>query len=332
MKLKPMNTDSSVKLVPFETYMESYEEELNRDELELFAEMTDSYDELADIIQEGKILDAATGKGKDENLLIKIIKFIPRFVKAVVGAIKNKINKNKNRIKELEDEVRKLKTDLDVADYKLKSANKKSDWFEDLSRNLEKKMFEQSGKAAEAEEKYEDLKAKSAKHEALIERLSKFETDFNPDKLSLIRKNLDILEKLPVNLNNKFTAFLKEVADTKTEDLAGIKEIFYKYFDKFNEKYDYKQDTQITVIDRLDAIFDDYNRYCDIIERLDEAVDDIHFDYDTLKSKGITEEQASSIRFIISDYFKELNAAWYLCNNLICINAPYINRRDLPEY
>ena len=319
-----------MQLKSFETFMESYDEELNRDELELFAEMTDSYAELADIIQEGKILDAATGKGKDENLLIKIIKFIPRLVKAVVRAIKNKINKNKNRIKELEDEVRKLKTDLDVADYKLKKANENSDWFENVSRTLEKKMFEQSGKAAEAKEKYEELKAKSDKREELIKKLSKFETDFNPDKLLLVNKNLDILEKLPVNLNNKFTAFLKEVIDTKTEDRSGVEEIFYKYFDKFNQKYDYDQDTKTNVIDYLDTIFDNYNRFCDIIERLDKAVNDIHFDYDTLESKGLTEKQADCIRFIISDYFKKLNASWYLCSSLIMIDHPYISHRDLP--
>ena len=184
-----------MQLKSFETFMESYDEELNRDELELFAEMTDSYTELADIIQESKILDAATGKGKDENLLIKIVKFIPRLVKVVVRAIKNKINKNKNRIKELEDEVRKLKTDLDVADYKLKSANKKSDWFEDIGRTLEKKMFEQSGKAAEAKEKYEKLKAESDKREELIKKLSKLQTRLNPDKMLMSRKFLIFRQK-----------------------------------------------------------------------------------------------------------------------------------------
>jgi len=44
------------------------------------------------IIQEGKILDKTIGKGKDENILTKIIKFIPRLIGALIDAIKNSIN------------------------------------------------------------------------------------------------------------------------------------------------------------------------------------------------------------------------------------------------
>lgn len=60
--------------------------------------MENYYDDNVDnfsIFQEGKILDEATGKKKDDNVITKIAMFIPRLIRAIVNAIKHKFSESK---------------------------------------------------------------------------------------------------------------------------------------------------------------------------------------------------------------------------------------------
>jgi len=97
MKLKPFDMDTSTKLVPFEEFMESYEEELcEYTDTDLYTEYVK---ELDYVIQEGRLINEAIGKGKNEKIVIKIIKFLPRLIIAIVKmlsyALREKGIKNK---------------------------------------------------------------------------------------------------------------------------------------------------------------------------------------------------------------------------------------------
>lgn len=53
--------------------------------------MVDVYQQQIGIIQEGKIMDTAMGKDKDESKIVKILKFIPRLIHAIISLIKQKV-------------------------------------------------------------------------------------------------------------------------------------------------------------------------------------------------------------------------------------------------
>lgn len=67
------------------------------------------------IFQEGEIMDKATGKYTDDSTIMKIIKFIPRLLMAIVSAVAGVFTKDYNK---------SLKTSGDAAEYALKNASK----------------------------------------------------------------------------------------------------------------------------------------------------------------------------------------------------------------
>ena len=71
------------KLTPFEEFMNSVDVDV------------ECVDEFNEIIQEGKILDEALGKGKDEATWKKVAKFIPRLIRAVIKKLGDIISKLK---------------------------------------------------------------------------------------------------------------------------------------------------------------------------------------------------------------------------------------------
>ena len=71
--------------------MEDYIIFNNDDDMTTYTMLMEAYTDEADIIQEGKILDEAIGKGKKENILIKIFKFLPRLVRSIAGMIRKKL-------------------------------------------------------------------------------------------------------------------------------------------------------------------------------------------------------------------------------------------------
>ena len=77
-------------------YIESYDES---DTSELIMEMFDAYVNELNMYQEGQFWDTtwdtATGAGKDENVIIKILKFIPRLIMGLGKAISNAVNNKK---------------------------------------------------------------------------------------------------------------------------------------------------------------------------------------------------------------------------------------------
>ena len=86
---------------PFEQFMESTDVEMDdMDDGDLYTEMCYSYENLLDIYQEGEFWDKVTGAGKDEGIIAKIIKFLPRLVMAAVSALFSK--KTKAAVDELE--------------------------------------------------------------------------------------------------------------------------------------------------------------------------------------------------------------------------------------
>jgi len=70
------------------------------------------------IVQEGKILDVATGKGnKDESIITKIVKFIPRLLGAIIKQIKSIFSKDKNKGNGFID-VSNILTDAEIDDIR----------------------------------------------------------------------------------------------------------------------------------------------------------------------------------------------------------------------
>lgn len=63
------------------------------DDVDIMMEMVEAYQN-EEMYLEGKLLDEATAKGKKEHILIKIIKFIPRLIRAIVTQIR-KVVQNK---------------------------------------------------------------------------------------------------------------------------------------------------------------------------------------------------------------------------------------------
>ena len=57
----------------------------------IYNEMVDVYQQQIGIIQEGEIMDNAMGKDKDESKIVKILKFIPRLIHAIISLIKQKV-------------------------------------------------------------------------------------------------------------------------------------------------------------------------------------------------------------------------------------------------
>lgn len=57
----------------------------------IYNEMVDAYQQQVGIIQEGEIMDNAMGKDKDESKIVKILKFIPRLIHAIISLIKQKV-------------------------------------------------------------------------------------------------------------------------------------------------------------------------------------------------------------------------------------------------
>lgn len=57
----------------------------------IYNEMMDVYQQQIGIIQEGEIMDTAMGKDKDESKIVKILKFIPRLIHAIISLIKQKV-------------------------------------------------------------------------------------------------------------------------------------------------------------------------------------------------------------------------------------------------
>lgn len=57
----------------------------------IYNELTSEYLKSIDIYTESRILDEAIGKNKDESTLVKIIKFIPRLIRAIISTIRNYI-------------------------------------------------------------------------------------------------------------------------------------------------------------------------------------------------------------------------------------------------
>lgn len=66
------------------------------------------------IFQEGEIMDKATGKYTDDSTIMKIIKFIPRLLMAIVSAVAGVFTKDYNK---------KLKVSGDATEYALKNAS-----------------------------------------------------------------------------------------------------------------------------------------------------------------------------------------------------------------
>ena len=88
-------------LTPFEQFMESADVEMDdMDDADLYTEMCCSYENLLDVYQEGEFWDKVTGAGKDEGIIAKIVKFLPRLVMAAVSALFDK--KTKAAVDELE--------------------------------------------------------------------------------------------------------------------------------------------------------------------------------------------------------------------------------------
>ena len=70
------------------------------------------------IIQEGKILDEATGKGnKNESIITKIVKFIPRLLGVIIKQIKSIFSKDKNKNNSFID-VSNILTDAEIDDIR----------------------------------------------------------------------------------------------------------------------------------------------------------------------------------------------------------------------
>ena len=74
--------------------LESYDSEFE-DSCEVYQELYDAYINEVELYQEGDILDTATGAGKSENIIVKILLFIPRFLYAIGKAAYNKITDKK---------------------------------------------------------------------------------------------------------------------------------------------------------------------------------------------------------------------------------------------
>ena len=189
------------KLTPFEEFMNSVDDGCEHDELELFAEMTDSYMEMSEIIQEGKILDAATGKGENERTRVKVIKFIPRLVKAVVRALLNKINKNKIKIKELEKALEELKKDNE----KLKEDNA------ELKRDLESEKVSSNAwlsRSTKAEFERDEYKSKFEQADKLRKQ---YASPDNQIRVDLTKAMENIKLKYDMDLYNELCEDLKDL-------------------------------------------------------------------------------------------------------------------------
>lgn len=74
--------------------LESYDSEFE-DSCEVYQELYDAYINEVELYQEGDILDTATGAGKNENIIVRILLFIPRFLYAIGKAAYNKITDKK---------------------------------------------------------------------------------------------------------------------------------------------------------------------------------------------------------------------------------------------
>lgn len=74
--------------------LESYDSEFE-DICDVYQELYDAYINEVDFYQEGEIWDTATGVGKNENIIMKILKFLPRLVIALGHAISKSSNDEK---------------------------------------------------------------------------------------------------------------------------------------------------------------------------------------------------------------------------------------------
>lgn len=74
--------------------LESYDSEFE-DTCDVYQELYDAYINEVDFYQEGEIWDTATGAEKSENVVMKILKFLPRLVIALGHAISKSFNNAK---------------------------------------------------------------------------------------------------------------------------------------------------------------------------------------------------------------------------------------------
>lgn len=336
-----MNETITFKLTPFEEFMNSVDDGCEPDELELFAEMTDSYMEMSEIIQEGKILDAATGKGNNEKTWVKVIKFIPRLVKALVRALLNKINKNKIKIKELEKALEELKKD----NKKLKEDNA------ELKRDLESEKTVSNAwlsRSTEAEFERDQYKDKFERADKLQKQYASPDDQLRVDKTKAMEKiklryDTDVYDELREDLKDlerdaqRFDFYVEKIVErvslheAKTED--DIKEIFDQYLSgvenftgismldkKVNQlKDDHNTTSTIDFYEYACQIINLHKRYEDIVNRIDQKNDTLTEKLQKLAEgkedtehqfgyEPLSDSQVKILKDLLIDYFKRVNS------------------------
>ena len=329
------------KLTPFEEFMNSIDDGCEPNELELFAEMTDSYMEMSEIIQEGKILDAATGKGENEKTWVKVIKFIPRLVKALVRALLNKINKNKIKIKELDKALEELKKDNE----KLKEDNA------ELKRDLENEKVVSNAwlsRSTKAEYERDEYKNKFERADKLQKQYASLDNQIRVDQTkamekiklrydinvySELREDLKDLEKDAQRFDFYVEKIVEQVSLHEAETRDDIKEIFDHFLSGVEEFTSISELTkkvnQIKNNHNPPSIMDFYEYACRIInlhKKYEDIVKRIDQKNDTLTEKlqklaegkeeteqqfgyePLSDSQVKIIKDLLIDYFKRVNS------------------------
>jgi len=336
-----MNETIEFKLTPFEEFMNSIDDGCEPDELELFAEMTDSYMEMSEIIQEGKILDAATGKGENEKTWVKVIKFIPRLVKALVRALLNKINKNKIKIKELENALEELKK----ANVKLKEDN--AELKDDLENEkaITKDLLSRSNKA---ELERDDYKSKFERADKLRKQYSSADNQIRVDLTKSmenikLKYDMNVYNELREDLKdlerdaNRFDFYVEKIVEqvsiheAKTRD--DIKEIFDHFLsgvEEFTEismltkkaaqlKDEHNPTSIMNFYDYAYRIIKLHKRYEDIVKRIDQNNDTLTEKLQKLAEgkeeteqqfgyEPLSDSQVKIIKDLLIDYFRRVNS------------------------
>ena len=221
------------KLTPFEEFMNSVD--------------VDYVDEFNEIIQEGKILDAALGKGKDEATWKKVAKFIPRFIKAVIKKLGDIISKLKIVQKHIAKSGKGVYINLEMYD----SIIKYLDRWDEISKEIKPAL-----------QKLCDDIVTGKKIENHIFKLCAY-IDFPDHQKGFLLFNRVDHSTSTVNKNRQIISQTKAIAITT--DI--VKRVMKIYEESFNEEF--VNDLIKTYCSKRDAIspkdnYKDWNLYNDL--------------------------------------------------------------------
>ena len=220
------------KLTPFEEFMNSVDVDV------------ECVDEFNEIIQEGKILDEALGKGKDEATWKKVAKFIPRLIRAVIKKLGDIISKLKIVQKHIAKSGKGVYFNTEVYD----SIIKYLDRWDEISKEIKPAL-----------QRYCDDIIAGKKIEKRVFELNAY-IDF-PEHQQGYRLFDHVYSDTTVNKKRQIISQTKAIAITT--DI--VKRVMKIYEESFNEEF--VNDLIKTYFSKRDAsssVYDDWNLYYEL--------------------------------------------------------------------